>query len=390
MRSSNRARHADVFASANATQMNAAIDAGVIVSGTQKTFVRNRLIAIFPVDNPGQISALADLAKPGLKLDVADKSVPVGQYTLDMLDKMSKDPDYGPDFQANVLKNVVSYENDVKAVVSKVSLGEADAGIVYSTDVTPAVAPKLGSLAIPDQFNQVAAYPIAPLTEAPQPELAQQFVDYVLSDAGQQLLAGYGFITAADAAQPADTATPTTGAGAEPVVVTDQAGEQVTVNQPVQRIVSAYSMATLYVYALGAGDRLVSAAFLMPNDPTIKANLGKLKPDATTLTSTGGQQDTNVEAVAKANPDLILTSVRASGQDPLQTLGVPILHYQGETTAGLKEAITLTGEALGPEAQARAATLCLIWTTGWPLSRRSATRCRPRSANESSFQARHR
>jgi molybdate transport system substrate-binding protein len=185
---------ADVFASANTKEMNAAIQDSLVVSGTQKTFARNRLVAIFPKDNPGQIATLADLAKPGLKLVVADKAVPVGQYTLDMLTKMSKDPTYGADFADKVQKNVVSQENDVKAVVSKVRLGEADAGVVYSTDVTPAAAQDVTPLAIPDEFNQLATYPIAALAKAPQPDLAQQFVDLVLSDAGQEVLKGYGFI----------------------------------------------------------------------------------------------------------------------------------------------------------------------------------------------------
>ena len=186
---------ADVFASANTKEMLTAINGGVVVSDTQKTFARNRLTVIFPKDNPAKIATLADLAKPGLKLVVADKAVPVGQYTLDMLGKMSKDPAYGADFQAQVLKNAVSYEADVKGVVSKVSLGEADAGVVYTTDASSA-ADKLGSLTIPDQFNQIATYPVAALAKAPQPELAQQFIALVLSDAGQQLLKGYGFIPA--------------------------------------------------------------------------------------------------------------------------------------------------------------------------------------------------
>ena len=185
---------ADVFASANTKEMNAAIQSSLVVSGTQKTFARNRLVAIFPKDNPGKIATLADLARPGLKLVVADKAVPVGQYTLDMLTKMSKDSAYGADFAAKVEKNVVSRENDVKAVLAKVRLGEADAGVVYSTDVTPAAAQDVTALTIPDQFNQLASYPIAALAKASQPDLAQQFVDLVQSDAGQQLLSRYGFI----------------------------------------------------------------------------------------------------------------------------------------------------------------------------------------------------
>jgi len=202
---------ADVFASANAKEMLTAVKGGTVVSGTQKVFARNRLAVIFPKDNPAKIGKLADLAKPGLKLDLADKSVPVGQYTLDMLAKMSKDPAYGANFQADVLKNVVSYENDVKVVVSKVTLDEADAGVVYTTDAG-AAANKLGSLEVPNQFNQIATYPIAPIAKAPQPELAGQFVAFVLSPAGQKTLASYGFITN-PAVAPASTAAPTATTG---------------------------------------------------------------------------------------------------------------------------------------------------------------------------------
>jgi molybdate transport system substrate-binding protein len=174
--------------------MLTAINGGLVVSGTQEIFARNRLAVIFPKDNPARINSLADLAKPGLKLDLEDKSVPAGQYTLDILAKMSKDPTYGATFPAQVLKNVVSLETDVKAVVAKVSLGEVDAGVVYTTDVRAAVD-KLGSLTIPDQFNQIAMYPIAPIAKAPQPDLARQFVALVLSPAGQQTMARYGFMS---------------------------------------------------------------------------------------------------------------------------------------------------------------------------------------------------
>jgi len=97
----------------------------IVVSGTQKTFARDRLITIFPKDNPGKVHAPADLARPGLKLDIANKLVPVGQYTVDMFDKMSKDSAYGADFKDRVLETVVSYENDVQAVVSKISRVQA-------------------------------------------------------------------------------------------------------------------------------------------------------------------------------------------------------------------------------------------------------------------------
>jgi molybdate transport system substrate-binding protein len=187
---------ADVFASANTKEMNAAIATGLVISGTEEVFARNRLIAIVPAANPGQVSALADLARPGLKLVVADPAVPVGQYTLDMLDKMSQDPAYGSDFSTRVQANVVSREDNVKAVVAKVRLGEADAGIVYATDAGGAAVEELSVLAIPDEFNQIAVYPLAVLAAAPQAELGRQFAEFVLSEEGQQVLSDYGFIRA--------------------------------------------------------------------------------------------------------------------------------------------------------------------------------------------------
>jgi molybdate transport system substrate-binding protein len=185
---------ADVFASANAKEMNGAIESSLVVSGTQQTFAANRLVVIYPKGNPGNLTSLADLGRPGVKLVVADKAVPVGQYTLEMLAKMSEDPAYGADFADRVQKNVVSLEQDVKAVVTKVRLGEADVGVVYSTDAAAAAGDAL-ALDIPDRFNQPASYPIAPLAKAPQPDLARQFVELVLSDAGQQALAARGFVT---------------------------------------------------------------------------------------------------------------------------------------------------------------------------------------------------
>lgn len=165
--------------------------------------------------------------------------------------------------------------------------------------------------------------------------------------------------TACASIPPATSPAPTTSQTSTEttVVLTDQAGRQVTIQQPVQRVVSSYGMATLYVYAVGGGDRLASATFLMSKDAQVKAGIGQLKPDGTTLPDPGGQQDANIEEIAKVNPDLILISSRAAGQDTLEALGMPIIRYEGETTAKLKEAIALTGQALGPTAAARAEAL---------------------------------
>src|SRR5579859_2069416 len=185
---------ADVFASANNAQMAVVIKSGQVVSGTQKTFARNRLVVIYPTANPAGLTKLQDLAKPGTKIVLADKSVPVGGYALDFLTKASKDPGFTATYSPTVLANVVSYETDVKQVLAKVSLGEADAGIVYTTDITADAAGKVGRLDIPDALNTVASYPIASIQASPNAALAQKFVDYVLSSDGQAVLAKYGFL----------------------------------------------------------------------------------------------------------------------------------------------------------------------------------------------------
>jgi molybdate transport system substrate-binding protein len=189
---------ADVFASANTAQMNNVIKAGDIISGTQRTFVRNRLVVVYPKDNPGKLTALKDLANPGLKIVLANKSVPVGGYALTFLDKASKLPEYTAEYGPTVLKNVVSYEENVKAVLSKVALGEADAGIVYTTDAATVKDGSIAQLAIPDHLNTIATYPIAATKNAKHPDLAKKFVDYVLGPDGQQVLAKYGFIPIMD------------------------------------------------------------------------------------------------------------------------------------------------------------------------------------------------
>lgn len=186
----------DVFASANSRQLDAAIESGRIVSGTQKTFVNNRLIVLYPKDNPADLNELKDLARPGLRLVLAAKEVPAGQYALDFLDKAAADAAYGGAFKDGVLKNVVSYEENVRSVLSKVVLGEADAGIVYTSDIGQADAGQVGRIDIPDRLNVLAAYPIAVVADSPHPDLAIAWIEWVLSSQGQAILSQYGFIPA--------------------------------------------------------------------------------------------------------------------------------------------------------------------------------------------------
>ena len=182
---------ADVFASADTNNMDP-VKADNLLGSTPVIFTRNVLTVIIPKANPAGLKELKDLTKPGIKLIFEDASVPAGNYTLQILDKMSADPTYGADFKTKVLAQVVSKETDVKAVVSKVSLGEGDGGVVYTTDAS-AAGDKLSIIAIPDQYNVIATYPIATLKASANPALAQKFVDFVTGTDGQTILKKYGF-----------------------------------------------------------------------------------------------------------------------------------------------------------------------------------------------------
>lgn len=190
---------ADVFASANQTEMDNALKSNLVADkGT--TFARNRLVVILPKNNPGKVTKLQDLANPGLKFVTAAKYVPVGGYTLTALDKMSKDATFTPDFSTKVLANFVSQESNVKQVVAKVQLGEADAGVCYLTDISAQVLPDITTLEIPDQFNTLATYPISTLKGASNTAAAQAFVAYVVGAQGQATLKSFNFITGGNAA----------------------------------------------------------------------------------------------------------------------------------------------------------------------------------------------
>jgi molybdate transport system substrate-binding protein len=184
---------ADVFASANAQEMEAVVTTGLIDRNAPRVFALNRLTVIAPQDNRAGITTLSDLARPGVKIVLAAPGVPIGRYALNALDKMGLV--FGAAFSPTVLSNVVSYEDNVKQVVAKIQLGEADAGIVYTSDLTPAAAEKLRVIGIPEEFNVVAAYPIAPLQAASQSDLARDFTQFVLSAEAQLILRKWGFDT---------------------------------------------------------------------------------------------------------------------------------------------------------------------------------------------------
>jgi len=179
---------ADVFASADHRQMDRAVSASLVDSKSLTDFANNRLIMIVSKKNPNPPQSLADLARKRLRIDVADSVVPVGQYTLVMLDRLAADPQYGSSFKSGFLNNVVSREENVKAVLTKVRLGEVDAGVVYMSDTVGVPPQEISTIEVPDAFNPMASYPIAVVSKSSQKDLAKAFETLVLSADGQAIL----------------------------------------------------------------------------------------------------------------------------------------------------------------------------------------------------------
>lgn len=185
---------ADVFASANPQQMDGALEVGDVVAPALD-FAHNRLVIAVPAGNPAGIRSVADLAQPGLLLVLAAPEVPVRVYTDEMLARLAADPAYGAEYRQAVLDNVVSEEANVRQVAAKIAFGEADAGLVYASDITPDLAPRVDMIPVPERYNVLATYPIAVTAGSEQPDLAEQFVTYVLSAEGQAVLEASGFVS---------------------------------------------------------------------------------------------------------------------------------------------------------------------------------------------------
>lgn len=167
----------DVFASANPSNMTQVIAAGATNQST--TFALNVLQIAVPAGNPAGIAGLADFATPELLIGLCAAGAPCGDFGRQALEA------------AGVIPSIDTEEPDARALLTKIEAGELDAGIVYATDVLSSSA--VDGIAIPEQFNVVAEYPIAVLTEAPNAGGAEAFVNFVLSEEGQAILRRYGF-----------------------------------------------------------------------------------------------------------------------------------------------------------------------------------------------------
>jgi molybdate transport system substrate-binding protein len=184
---------ADVFASADQRWMDYALE-HKLIAGEPTVFTHNRLVAIVPKSNPGRIRRLEDLAKRGIKLILGAEAVPVGKYSREVIQNLEQAQGFPAGYSEKVLGNLVSQEENVKSVVSKVQLGEADAGFVYRSDVTPQVARYLTVLEIPKAANVLASYPIAMVAGSRNADGARAYIDLVLGAEGKAVLARHGLM----------------------------------------------------------------------------------------------------------------------------------------------------------------------------------------------------
>ena len=180
----------DVFITASQKDMDDAITDQSVASGTAKVFASNQLVVILSPKNAPNLQKLEDLANSGVKLLMGGEELPVGKATVAALDKMDKK--FGAGYKDKVMGNVVSKEAGVKPIVSKVNLGEADAGIVYISDAVS--APALKSIAIPAELNMVTQLNVAPIAKAANAEMATAFTAYLVSADGQAILRKWGFM----------------------------------------------------------------------------------------------------------------------------------------------------------------------------------------------------
>ena len=170
---------ADVFASANTSNMDQVAEAGEL-SGEAEIFVTNSLQIAVPTGNSAGVTGLEDFAREELLIGLCAEDVPCGDFGRQALEN------------AGVTPSIDTNEPDVRALLTKIEAGELDAGITYVTDVL-ATPGTVEGLEIPEEVNVVAAYPIATLAGAPNPDAATAWVEFVLSDEGQAILTSHGF-----------------------------------------------------------------------------------------------------------------------------------------------------------------------------------------------------
>jgi len=184
--------YADVFISASNSYTSELTKGGYFVDGSVHQLTTNYVIVILPVNNPGQITSLGDLSKPGLKIAIAAGNVPVGTATYAALANLAKST-YSKDWNTSVFKNVVTFETAEPNVAAKVALGEVDAGFVYESTALVAAKDTYTTITIPRKDNYLQTYTIGVMKQSTSKGAATDFENFMLSSSGQQILKDYGF-----------------------------------------------------------------------------------------------------------------------------------------------------------------------------------------------------
>jgi molybdate transport system substrate-binding protein len=182
---------ADVFLSADTKNPQALVDKG-LTDGPAVTFAGNKLTVIVPADNPAGITAPADLAKAGVQIIAAGDEVPITKYATQLVNNLAKEPGYPAEFAAAYAANIVTKEDNARAVVAKLELGEGDAGIVYVTDA--AASTKVATVDVPDAANVLATYAGVVVKASENPAAAQAFLTWLAGPDGQAILGSFGFL----------------------------------------------------------------------------------------------------------------------------------------------------------------------------------------------------
>jgi molybdate transport system substrate-binding protein len=182
---------ADVFLSADTTNPKKLVDKG-LAAGTAVTFAGNALTVIVPTANPAGIQTPADLARPGVKVIAAGDAVPITRYTTQLVANLAKEAGYPGDFAARYTANIASKEDNVKAIVAKIELGEGDAGIVYVTDAKAST--KVTTVVVPDTAKVPATYAGVVVKASRNAGAAQAFLTWFAGPDGQAILKGFGFL----------------------------------------------------------------------------------------------------------------------------------------------------------------------------------------------------
>ena len=182
---------ADVFLSADTANPQKLVDKG-LAAGTVTKFAGNLLTIIVPTANPAGIQTPADLAKAGVKIITCGDTVPIAKYAAQLVANLAKQPGYPADFVAQYTANIVSKEDNVAAVVSKIGLGEGDAGVVYMTDAKTSTA--VTAIPVPDAANVPATYGGVVVKASANVGAAQAFLAWLAGPDGQAILASFGFL----------------------------------------------------------------------------------------------------------------------------------------------------------------------------------------------------